>query len=507
MLIFFPAVFILYLLFLIKPVLLHQMNGLFSITQNQEDFFDMADILKSDKTFSRIFWIPTKSPLGFASPNHPAVEASRFTNLRPFSGGILGTYESFNFLREAAYTGELFDVAGIGYIAYPPPDHKRLILKPDNWDYYYRFLGQITNLDWIDKKINDSKIALIKTKNSQNRLFITPNLWWVVGSDDIYPESTSSAKLKLSNNALVFSEEFSGLGDKLSRFEGVKILLNKKSETDLAATLVDGSNFIFPAAGLDYAPGENGWWKREDTDLVWWKDFLKTKYGIFNLDFGFGGGWAVAEGDLSLKISDIKIKEGEILLARVLESTRSGEVSFYQDGVLMGVINTKKDGDSFKWHEVGEIKGAGDITIKTKGEINILNSLVVLKEDIWNKKKNYAHFLLGKVKSFNPLDESISTGSAVVKFDQVNPAKIKVNVSEIKANEYLVFSEKYDPNWRLNGQEPLPVYSMLNVFEIKKDGEYVLEYSAQKYVWIGLVFTALTVGTIFAYSIKILRKI
>ncbi|MDP3733266.1 MAG: hypothetical protein Q8Q91_01875, partial [Candidatus Daviesbacteria bacterium] len=130
--ILFILVLVFYLLFLIRPVWTAQMTGTFSNPRLQGEFTHLKDLLQSDKFSSRVFWIPSLSPLGYFDSQHPAVEASRLVQKRPFAVGTLGTYEIFNFLREAPFMGEIFDVAGIGYIAYPPLDPKRDNLHLDN---------------------------------------------------------------------------------------------------------------------------------------------------------------------------------------------------------------------------------------------------------------------------------------------------------------------------------------------------------------------------------------
>lgn len=496
----FPYLVIIYLIWLIRPVYLGQMTGLLSFPIFETEYSNLANKLKQDNNFSRIFWIPVKSPLGYTSSTHPVVEASILSQKRSIAVGIKGTYETFNFLREAPYMGEIFDVAGIGYIAYPFLDSRRDNMHPDNIRYYYTFLNQLSKRPWLSK-VENSQIPLFKVKEHQDRFFITPNIWWVIGSDNLYNESTKSANLKLSKNALIFVEEYPDLGNRIDELPQVKIVLNNKTLVDLAASFIKSEFLIFPAKQLGFDPDKtSGWWKREAADLINWRAFLQTKYDIDNQDFDLGGGWAVGEGSLKLKIESKKFKENQILLVRTLESTRSGQLSFYQSDKLVGQINTKREGNeqvpsfgsNIRWFEVGELPYGGELIINSSGEINVVNALAVLDKNEWLRYQDKAKKLEGRVLSFDEVNTNNSNNPTVT-YQKINPTKYVVNVSNLTQSAFLVFSQNYDGLWKIDDQTPLPVYSLLNGFKIEKNGQYIVEFEAQKYVYPGLVISGVTV--------------
>ncbi|MBI2600217.1 hypothetical protein HYW43_04850 [Candidatus Daviesbacteria bacterium] len=491
--ILFPIAVIIYLLFLIRPVWLGQMTGTFYLPIYQQEYSKLNNIVGDDLEFSRIFWIPAIPPLGLIDDNHPSAEAARFVQKRPFAIGTKGTYEIFNFLREASFMGELFNVAGIGYIAYPAFDPRRDDLHPDNVKYYDTFSDQLNKLPWLSR-IADSPIPLWKTTKHQNKFFVTSNFWWVVGSDSIYAEATTSSKLSLSNNALVFAEEYPGLSERMEGISDAKIILNNKTNLDLAASFIPASKFIFPSSKLKLDPDESGWCKRQTKDLIRFRYFLKTKYGIDNTDFDYGGGWAVGEGERKLKIESEKLKNGQILLARVMESSRSGKVSFYQDEQLVGEISTKIDKDTnVRWFEVGKISSDSPITVSSSGDINIINALIFVHPEDWSDYQNKALIYQQSIGKFsNAIDDS----AVKVEYQKINSTKYKVLIRDFKGTGFLVFSESYDPLWQLDDKSSLPGYSLLNVFPVEKNGEYILEFKAQKFVSEGLLVTGLTVLSI-----------
>ena len=512
-----------YLIFLARPVWLGRMTGTFSEPIYQKEYEDINKILQNDNNFSRVFWIPTKAPLGYSSPTHPSVEASRLVSKRPFAAGVVGTYEIFNFLREAPYMGELFDTAGIGYIAYPFPDTRREELKQDNIDYYFTFSDQLRSLDWVDDTmIYHSPVISLRTKESQDHFFLTRNSFFVVGSDAIYNELVGVEGFKLRDNAIIFAEERAGVGN-TCKGRPCTVLLYEKNMLDFAATFIDENSFIFPAEQLDFSPstnsGSSSWWKRESADLVWWRNFLQEKYAIDNLDFDYGGGWSVAEGDLKLQITNYKLQKGGVLLARLMASSRGGRVEFYQGESKIGEVDTKvkqpekvqiklagfKDiperfleyeKADFSWFEVGELKSSEALIIKTQGDINVVNLLVSLPIDEWARIDELISEY--KVVDWNNLKDNEkeelfkARDRGTVSYTRISPTHYKIKVENLQKPATLAFSETYDPLWQLKGRSSYPLYSLINGFYVEKDGEYDLFFTPQKYVYPGLFVSGTT---------------
>ncbi len=490
---FLPVLLILYFIFLARPLYLGQMNGLFSQPLFQKEFETISEKIKNDDNFSRVFWIPTTASLGYTNLMHPAVPADRLSQKRPFAIGAKGTYESFNFLREASYAGEIFDVSGIGSIVYPYLDPRRDDMHPDNIKYYYTFSGQLAKLPWLSSA--DSFLPLYRVQQHQDRFFIADNIWWVIGSDSIYSDATKSAQLKLANNALIFAEEKAGAGQRIDEIPEAKIVLNQKSSLDLAAGFLNPEDLIFPAKNLDFEPNGTGWWKREAADLVRWRSFLQGKYGIDNQDFDLGGGWAAGEKSVELKVKSEKFNKNKILLVRVMESSRSGTLKFYQGEREIGEVATKIEGEAnVRWFEVGQLSDSNELIIKSAGGINVVNALAVLDESEWIGYKRIAKEYQNQDRIVNFDEKNTESGGGSVIYQRVNPTKYKINVSGLTKPALLVFSQNYNSLWKINGRAPLPVYSLLNGFRVEEDGEYMVEYEPQKYVYPGLIISGITIA-------------
>src|SRR3989338_5518321 len=518
-----PLIILLYLFLIIHPAYTGKMTGLFSKPVFENEYIGIAKIFQEDKAFSRSFWIPTKNPFGYYASLHPATEAFGLLEKRPFTSSVIGTYELFNYLRQP-YMGQLFDIAGIKYLSYPYPDTRRENLKQDNIDYYYWLKSKISNFSWINTLLKDGQVPLFETKNHQDKFFVANNTTFVVGSDRIYKDYFSSGNLNLSQNALIFLEEKPGGGNIIQNFPESKIYLYDKNNLDLAATFVDGNNSIFPAKYLNFSPSkQNSWWKRETSDLVSWRGFLQQKYGIDNQDFDFGGGWAVSEGSNDLRIKNNKLKESDILLARVMTSSRGGKLEFLQGANVIGSITTKEDNSkkvtltldnkpfeydkaNFQWFEVGKLKDtSSQLTVRTRGSINVVNAFVVVSQERLNEYKNKAEELLQKNK-INSLDEVGLLQKPDVSYQEITPTEYRVTVKNLKIPSTLVFSMNYDSLWQMNGKSGVEVYSFLNGFPVNNDGTYSIIFSAQKYVLPGLAITVLSLVLIVLKSARNAKK-
>jgi len=304
-----------------------------------------------------------------------------------------------------------------------------------------------------------------------------------------------------------------------------------KGQIDFAATFIDKSRFIFPAQYLDFDPNpltrseQVGWWKRETFDFLWMRDFLQQKYRIDNLDFDYGGGWAIAEGTQKLEVEIKNSGVENILLARVMRSGRSGRIEFFQEDRKIGQIDTKIekpekvvikltgykdipdrvtvfDKADFAWFEVGGLASSKHLTIKTSGDINIVNALAVIPKNKWLEMErvagNYQTVEWNKLSMEEREGLFSSIDKARVEYKRISPTHYKVKIEGLERPTTLAFSESFDTLWQANGLSSFPLYSLINGFYIESNGEYDVYFSAQKYILPGmLVSVALLIILLF----------
>lgn len=499
--IFFLGIFLITL----SPVYLRQMNGMFNFPIQVEKYQRMNDLIKYNEGYSKILWIPLRPALGYSSPDHPAIEADRLADIRPFSFFRKGSYERLNFLREGQAMGAILDVLGVSHIAFTEIDPRKDDLHPDAVRYHNLFIDQINNLDWVEKK-DVSILPVIATKKHQDLFFLASRLWAIVGSESVYNQTLNDTQLALTDNVIIFLEEKVGLVNHLPSYEQTSYLLNNKENLDLAATFIDKEEIIFPADFLSLSPDTSGWWKRNSNDFVKFRTFLNEKYSLDLKDFDFGGGWAISEGRNLLNIKINRQNQQYVLLARIYESSKSGQIKVEQNKKLIGELETRQDKQEFHWYEIGNINSQDPLNITTSGEINIINALALVELEKWKViKKQLGSFTISNNLSTMGMDQEQSlTGK--IQYKKINSTKYILSVTDLTSPKILIFSQKFDPLWKLNGQSPFPAYNLINGFTINKDGDYTLEYTAQKAIVPGLSISILTIVLLIGWYLYPFRK-
>ena len=282
---------------------------------------------------------------------------------------------------------------------------------------------------------------------------------------------------------------------------------------DFWSSITSPEYFVFPAGNLNYSLDDSGWWKREGSDIISWRGFLQDKYSLDNSDFDYGGGWAISEGNARLLISDDKLKKDRVLLARVMVSSKAGALSFYQNGDLVGLVNTvvetpekvvwEEEGletktfekANFLWLEVGRLISDEPLEVKSNGEINVINALISAPTNIWfdtRQKPLYGQEIdLPKSQTPNLEKAFVVKSQAEVIYEEISPTEYKVTVSGVDPQRpsVLVFSSTYHPFWKMEQEESFPVYGFLNGFLVFSDGEYRVFFEPQKYVLPGLLIS------------------
>lgn len=519
---------IIYFVLLIYPVYTLQMTSVLSKGGLTSGYEKMSQFLSNDKSFGRVLWVPSRAVMGYADTNHPVVEALRLIERRPFASGVIGSYELSNFLRDSHFIGQILNISGIGYVSYPYPDKKREELTDEQKKYYFNFYNQVTNKDWVSKVMNfgsdKEPLPLYFVKQHEDRFFVIPNTWLVVGGERIYEEMDKN-RVDLTKNGLVFLDERSGLGKLVDEIPYSKILLYKRTQLDLIASLIPKTNLVFPADKLEFSPDASGWWKRGSQGIISWRTFLQEKYSLDNLDFDLGEGFAIGEGEKSFTISSRNFVSGKKFLVRVMKSSRGGKISFYQGESLIGTVATSDSNNGqvslhiegsdktlnyedsqFLWVEVGRLEKNGDITIKSSGDINVVNVAAVVSEEDLNSLKEKVSSLISQKRVLMWDQEDLGSfsgvSSATVSYEKIAPTFYKVKIKKVTKPFTIAFSDTYDSLWEMGSQSSFPLYSLINGFRVEKDGEFDVYYSPQKYVELGLFLSVLSSFVIFLLFLK-----
>ena len=511
-------------LVLFYPVWSNKMTGLLATPQDNIKYDYIKSISLNNDKYSRSLWIPSHHPFAFADHKHPLTEATLLVVKRPFSIGVVGNYELFNFLRDYPEVDEFLRISSVSSLLYTKP------LSKSDSEYYEVFSGQLAGLPWVSWSEKKEDLLMLNTKESEDLFFLTQKPWFVIGSDEIYSQVP---KESFKQSSFIFLEE-GLLDEKIFAEDDARIVAYQKDFTDLAAFFLGRDNFLFPSRTLDFSPDESGWWKRETGDFLAWRSFLESKYKIENTDFDYGGGWAVAEGTTVRTVYNLTKPCDCILIARVLRSSQGGILRFSIDGKELGQVNTKiekpskvvrkltgykdipdkfleYDKGNVGWSEVGEVTLTGKLQIETSGNINVVNALGVIPKNLWEEAKRKA--ASAEKVYWNEISELDQKGLFGVKnigevnYTIVYPTHFKVRVTSLEDRGLLVFSQSFDPLWKMNNVSSYPVYSFVNGFRVEKNGEYDVYFTPQKHVVPGLLFGWIGVFTVIFLVYKRLIRV
>lgn len=538
----FSTLFVFIWFILMYPSYTGLMTGTLSTPVYLNEFSKIKEHLLSDQNFGRVLYIPQRPPLGYATLEHPAISAYNLLTIRPFATGVVGTYEKLNFLRDSSYVDQFLEIAGIKYVVYPFYDTRKKEISDDERKYYFTFLSQLQNSNWFNHLIQDYPVAFLQTKKSKDLIYLANETIAIIGSDKIY-EEIDLLDIDISKNPLLFIEEFPNLNVYLQNGTIKKAILYDKNLLDFHLSFVSTDRYIFPSNSLDFSPSSKvSWWKRESIDFLWWRYFLQDKYSIDNIDFDYGGGWAVAEGETELDLYDKSIKDKGILYARVLLSDKGGKISFLQGNREIGFIETKIDnppkivrtikgyeeedkhfsfnGSNFLWFKVGELIADEKVSIKTSGDINVINSLVVLDRDELSKIEYFSKGI--QIIKWSDMNDSAkknlflqkSKKNGNLSYEKINSTEYLIKVDGLDGKGTVVFTNSYDGLWLLNASQSFPVYSFANGFSISSSGSYRLAYYPQKFVNFGFYLTRffavfamiLLLASFFIYKIRSGKK-
>lgn len=150
----FLTVVVLYLLFLLRPVFLGQLVGVFKAVKAPDDYTKLERFLSSQQTFSRTFWVPAVQRFGLNSSLHPAVSARNF----------LKSVDNAQILN-ALKTSELsLQESGVKYVIVPYDSQGEIFLKDRkyNTEIYKKTINDVKQIPYLKQVDGFGKIAVFE---------------------------------------------------------------------------------------------------------------------------------------------------------------------------------------------------------------------------------------------------------------------------------------------------------------------------------------------------------
>lgn len=489
-----------FLLISIYPVFTGGIAGVLGKNPNKQDFNNIYELVGKDPNSYRTLWFNERPSLGFTDWNHPGVSANLLFRERPFASMIDGDYDLFGFLHKI-YISEWYELLGIKYIFYPPYERDKSLTRKEKIEraQFENFISTIPGLTKINQ---DIVFPAYSTNNPLPKIFGQEKIIITLGGDEKYEELLKTLNYNLENAGIIFLESCKFDPEIIFNIDPKTYLIGvSKDKNDLYLSFFC-KNFISPMLSRtkDWAI------EAPDRYLNWKAQLLER--GIRNYDYDFDKGFAYStKGGEKLEFKlDVDKSQNYYLPIRYFTASQSSglKVDFNNESYTL----KSKTSDKLEWNLIGPLnlqKGDYQIILTNIGGLSAFNTLGLIPQSIFEQKKKQIDSKLLKINTFSPYQISDTRNLLENKFTpldykMVNPSEYKV-IFKPGVN-WLVFSERFDPDWQLNSSNrvifPLPFYSMINGYytaDISDKGALKIYYGKQESIKKGILIS------IFAFSL------
>src|SRR3989338_1544998 len=495
-----------YLLIIIKPVWLGQLNGVLSGKKASGDFNNIYQKLSKDESFFRTVWFPEKSPFSFQTEDKPALDAKSLAQNRPFASLNTGN-DPYNFFTKDDWT-DYFRLLGIKYLVLSG-DPREIDLTDDKKELEY-VQGLIKETPGVEKVQWGTNFPIYEVSEVRPKIFATNKLLLVLGGEDVYSEVGSK---QIVAQGLLFLDD----GKTDPRFldivasESATLVFNKSDENDFLLSFLQK----YFTSLKDVLTTQ--WAKRESSDYLSWKyELLQKGIDTHEFDYGKSIQFSTVPNEKTTMMVNAPTN-GQYMLAirsmsRELQSLL--KLSFNKESVNIPYARAGR----FEWYTKGPInlkKGNHELVLQNIDGIHVFNTAGLVPLGEWNKVSSDVRELITKFNKVvidgsekrKELSELVFNGKwTAVDHKMISPTKYKV--SSISGYPWIIFTDSFNGNWKLiKGSESissLPFYSMLNGFYIPKQMDNLgIVFKGQDQVRWGIYFSALSILSliiIFLYT-------
>lgn len=473
-----------YLLFLIHPAILGNLNGVLTQRNLPDDFNIVHNKLTGDSGFFRTAWFPARHPFGFHSEEKSAVDARELVSTRPFASLNVGT-DIFNFIHQNDEFLDWFNLMGIKYLAFSGNPR---VLNPNQEEVkdWENLTSRVASVSGLVKENWGIGFPVYSTSEVKPHMFYVDKAIFVVGSEDIYQKLRKvNPGFSVGNQVLFFLEDgkFSeyDVYESLTKESGI-IVYNDKNDTDLAMTFLK-KYFVSPKDAKF-----SQWATRDSRDYLNWKyELLNNGVDTREFDYSQGIAFSTVPGERMGFVFDVA-KEGHYVLA---------------------VRRLAKDGN-FAWNteEIELDSGEWEKELTSFGNIDVINTVALIPKNQWDFANSQAKTLVGqldiiKIDGINDENELAQLSNLSkwheLEFQKINPTNYTVSLPQ--KNSWLIFTDSYSGGWHIRTDKyehwSSPAYSELNGFFVHDyDKSAELYYSGQKYLETGEKISLISLMTI-----------
>lgn len=468
----------LYLLFLVHPAMLGNLNGVLAGREFPRDFEAIHQELATEENFSRTAWFPERSPFAFHIERKPALDAKYLVDERPFASINVGTFDAFNFLHNDQYL-DWFDLLGIKYLVFSG-DPRKVSLNQEEREDWDTLLNLAAGKNELEKVDWGTTFPIYKVPTTKPHIFGVSKLVVVVGGDGIYQEIKDvNSNFSIGNQGFVFFEDgkFNPLSLQGLPKDSAILAFVSKNETDLAMSFLQ-EYFVSPSESLTSE------WAVRNPD-----DYLRYKYEFL--------------------IKGVDIKEFDYSEGIAFSSVRGEKISWNlpipYSGDYVLAVRTLSNESIYSW-DISDIyleRGVYPLILTNDTDFKVVNVVALIPKEAWDKAEELARNFTGKfevVRLDEPsgIERLISLTEDVkwqkVQHEMVSPAHYRATVPE--SAHWIVFTDTYDAEWKLTKgaevAESIPFYSMVNGFYVKSSEDIEIVFEGQKRVNQGIFISGVS---------------
>lgn len=484
------VVIYMYLLLLVNPAITGNLQGFLGSNYFFNDYQIIYNNLKDQPGFFRTLWFPERPPLAFSSWLKPALSADTLFKEKPFASMIQGDYDLFFFLHDPMLKDWL-KLFGVKYVFFPEDQRKKTWTNQQREDRS-AFLNFVDNI-LADLKLNwPISFTGYEIKNSKDLIFAQKKVVLVLGGMDIYNFLKTNIDLDITSHGFLLLEDGIVEPEKLlnlSSQSAVLVLKDRSLDLDLTMAFLQ-KNFI----NLSQTT-QNTWGIYNTGDYLKWKYEL-LKHGLNVSDLGFNNGLIFSSINREKTSIGINISKKDSYYIGIRHIEASDGLLKVEIGGFQGSFTQGRE-NGFKWDILGPVSldtGMRSLSLENLGSFEAVNAIALIKVEDMAIAKNQAMklassfppFDLNNKESVKQLESNLNEQSETkLTYTRIDPTSYKV-ILDKDIPTWIVFSEHFDPNWRLVGSkelEPLPLYSMINGYWV--DGnkkELVIKYLPQDQV-------------------------
>lgn len=499
----------LYLGFLIYPAFLNQLTGALNVNQKYPDFEPIYQLINSNQGFSRTLWFPEKPALAFSSWSKPAISANTLFKESPFASMIQGEYDLFYFLHSPLLEDWLRTL-GVKFVFFPE-DQRKKVYSDQQLKDRQTFLNFVDSV-FAGKVVSSITIPAYEIPNPKDHIFTQKKIIITATGTDLYESLKEKYNFDLSKAGAIFIQDRllnPATLLNLPKDAGIILVKDQDLQSEVTMSFLQ-SHFL----NLKNTKGKWGYYKGDEY-LKWRYELLRRSIDTKDLGFRDPVLFSSVNGEEFNLPIDIKYKDSYYLAIRRIEASNSGLLKVKINNLQTTLPANLKS--VFKWDLLGPFeleKRKYNLNFENLGGFKLINEIALITQDELTYAKSKANELINHFPVFDidgqgvrEVLNDLSGTTLNISYTQNNPTNYTVNITG--QNGWVIFSDHYNPNWRLDNSAPFPIYGMINGFWVGQNTnrEAKLYYKAQEEVEKGLV-VSISSGVIIIVGviIYILRK-